>query len=132
MLYYGCFPRGRPDNKENKDKDKAMKKMMMTEDKGEAAKVEAVFEAIQRALAEGKTFEDADCYCADTISFTDFMEDGIDIHYGTIVYVYRGIGNGEAVWDIYKFGYNGEFAVSKDNEGDVAGLVNAGFGWFPF
>ena len=132
MLYYGCFPRGRPDNKENKDKDKAMKKMMMTEDKGEAAKVEAVFEAIQRALAEGKTFEDADCYCADTISITDFMEDGIDIHYGTIVYVYRGIGNGEAVWDIYKFGYNGDFAVSKDNEGDVAGLVNAGFGWFPF
>ena len=109
-----------------------MIKMMMTQSKGEAAKVEALFEAIQRTLAEGKTFVDADCYCADTISFTDFMEDGIDIPYGTIVYVYRGIGNGEAVWDIYKFGYNGEFAANKDNEGDVAGLVNSGDTWFPF
>lgn len=109
-----------------------MKKMMITEDKGEAKKVEAFFEEIQRTLAEGKTFVDADCYCEDTISFTDFMIDGIDIPYGAIVYVYRDIGNGEAVWDIYKFGYNGEFAVSKDNEGDVAGLVNAGLKWFPF
>lgn len=109
-----------------------MIKMMMTQSKGEAWKVESLFNKVKKALAEGKTFVDADCYCADTISFTDFMEGGIDIPYGTIVYVYRGIGNGEAVWDIYKFGYNGEFAVSKDNEGDVAGLVNAGDTWFPF
>lgn len=109
-----------------------MVKMMMTEDKGEAAKVEAFFNDVQKAIAEGKTFVGADCYCADTISFTDFRDGGLDIPYGTIVYVFRDIGNGEAVWDIYKFGYNGEFAASKDNEGDEAGLVNAGMDWFPF
>ena len=109
-----------------------MKKMMMTEDKGEARKVEAFFDEIQKAIADGKPYCDADCYCEETDSFTDLMENGVDIPRGAIVYVYRDIGNGEAVWDIYKFGYNGEFAASKDNEGDVAGLVNAGFGWFPF
>ena len=56
----------------------------------------------------------------------------MDIPRGAIVYVFRDIGGGEAVWDIYKFGYCGEYAVSKDNEGDVAGLVNAGLKWFPF
>ena len=109
-----------------------MKKMMMTEDKGEAAKVETLFNEVCNAREKGEPYCNAPCYCDETNSFTDFMEGGTDIPYGTIVYVYRDIGNGEAVWDIYKFGYNGEFAVSKDNEGDVAGLVNAGFGWFPF
>lgn len=109
-----------------------MVKMMMTEDKGEAAKVDAFFSEVQKAIADGKQYVDAPCYSEETDSFTDFMEGGTDIPYGTIVYVYRDIGNGEAVWDIYKFGYNGEFAANKDNEGDTAGLVNAGMDWFPF
>lgn len=109
-----------------------MKKMLMTEDKGEARKVESFFNEIQKAIADGKPYYDADCYCEDTDSFTDCMENGVDIPRGTIVYVFREIGNGEAVWDIYKFGYCGEYAESKDNEGDTAGLVNAGFDWFPF
>ena len=109
-----------------------MKKMMMTEDKGEAAKVEAFFNEVTKAIADGNGYSDADCYCDETNSFSDFTEDGVNIPYGTIVYVFRDIGGGEAVWDIYKFGCNGEFAVCKDNEGDVAGLVNAGLGWFPF
>ena len=109
-----------------------MKKMMMTETKGEAAKVEALFNEIQKVLGEGKKYSDANCYCDETDSFTTFTTDGIDIPHGTIVYVFREIGNGEAVWDIYKFGYNGEFAASKNNEGDVAGLVNSGDTWFPF
>ena len=109
-----------------------MKKMMMVEDKGEAAKVESFFEEIKKAIVDGKEYCDADCYCEETDSFSDYTIDGVSIPRGSLVYVFRDIGNGEAVWDIYKFGYNGEFAVSKDNEGDVAGLVNAGFDWFPF
>lgn len=109
-----------------------MKKMLMTEDKGEAAKVQALFEEITKAIADGKKDYDADCYCDETDTFTDFLEDGVDIPRGAIVYVFRDIGGGEAVWDIYKFGYCGEYAVSKDNEGDVAGLVNAGLKLFPF
>ena len=109
-----------------------MKKMMMTEDKGEARKVDAFYNEIQKAIADGKPYYDAVCYCEETDSFTDRMENGMDIPRGAIVYVFRDIGGGEAVWDIYKFGYCGEYSVSKDNEGDVAGLVNAGLKWFPF
>lgn len=109
-----------------------MKKMLMTETKGEAEKVQALFEEITKAIADGKKDYDANCYCDETDTFTDHLEFGVDIPRGAIVYVFRDIGGGEAVWDIYKFGYCGEYAVSKDNEGDVAGLVNAGFGWFPF
>ena len=109
-----------------------MVKMMMTEDKGEAAKVEAFFNDVQKAIGNGYDYCFADCFCDETGFFSDFIEGGLNIPYGTIVYVFRDIGNGEAVWDIYKFGYNGEFAASKDNEGDVAGLVNAGMAWFPF
>lgn len=109
-----------------------MKKMIMTETKGEAEKVQALFEEITKAIADGKKDYDADCYCDETDTFTDHLEFGVDIPRGAIVYVFRDIGGGEAVWDIYKFGYCGEYAVSKDNEGDVAGLVNAGLKWFPF
>lgn len=109
-----------------------MIKMMMTQSKGEAAKVEAFFKDILKAYADGKEYCDTDCYCEETDSFSDYTIGGVSIPRGSLVYVYRGIGNGEAVWDIYKFGYNGEFVASKDNEGDVAGLVNAGDTWFPF
>ena len=109
-----------------------MKKMLMTETKGEAEKVQALFEEITKAIADGKKDYDANCYCDETDTFTDHLEFGVDIPRGAIVYVFRDIGGGEAVWDIYKFGYHGEYAVSKDNEGDVAGLVNAGLKWFPF
>ena len=110
-----------------------MIKMMMTEDKGEARKVEALFNEIKRYRDMGILWwKNMPCYCAETDSYTDRMESGVDIPRGTIVYVFRDIGGGEAVWDIYKFGYCGEYAVSKDNEGDVAGLVNAGLRWFPF
>ena len=132
MIYYGCFPRGRYDNKDNKDKDKTMTKMMMTDDMEEAVKVEAMFNEVTKAIADGKEYSDADCYCDETNSFSDFTEDGVNIPYGTIVYVFRDIGGGEAVWDIYKFGECGKFEASKDHEGDTAGLVNAGFDWFPF
>lgn len=106
-----------------------MKKMMMTEDKGEALKVEALFNEISDARAKGEPYCNANCYCEESNSFTDFTVDGVDIPFGTLVYVYRDIGNGEAVWDIYDFG---TFKASKDNEGDTAGLVNAGFEFFPF
>ena len=109
-----------------------MTKLMIVDDKGEAAKVEALFNEIQKTMAEGKKDYDSDCYCDETDTFTDHMEFGVDIPRGAIVYYFRSIGGGEAVWDIYKFGYCGEYAVSKDNEGDLAGLVNAGFDFFPF
>ena len=109
-----------------------MKKMMMTEDKGEALKVEALFKEVTEVLNAGMKPTEATCYSTDSNSFTDFEEDGVDIPYGALVYVYRDIGNGEAVWDIYNFGNGGKFEASKDNEGDTAGLVNAGFDWFPF
>lgn len=107
-----------------------MKKMLMTEDKGEAEKVDSLFSTIYWTVANGWDATDATCYCKETDSFTD--NGGMSIPRGSLVYVYRDIGGGEAVWDIYKFGYCGEYAVSKDNEGDVAGLVNAGLKWFPF
>ena len=66
-----------------------MKKMLMTEDKGEARKVEVFFNEIQKAIADGKPYYDADCYCEETDSFTDLMEDGVDIPRGAIVYVFR-------------------------------------------
>jgi len=109
-----------------------MKKMMMTEDKGEALKVEAFFNEIKKTMEGGASYSDANCYCDETNSFTDLTVDGVDIPFGTLVYVYRDIGNGEAVWDIYNFGNGGKFEANKDNEGDTAGLVNAGFEFFPF
>ena len=109
-----------------------MKKMLMTETQGESEKVAELFKEVSECLDKGRKDISAPCYSYDTDSFTDFLSDGVDIPRGAIVYVYRDIGGGEAVWDIYKFGYCGEYAVSKDNEGDVAGLVNAGLNWFPF
>ena len=129
MIYYGCFPRGRHDNNDNKDKDKTMIKMMMVEDKEEAKKVDEIFSAIYWTIANGWKATDATSYCEETDTF---RYKDIEIPRGSIVYVFRDIGGGEAVWDIYKFGYCGEYLVSKDNEGDVAGLVNAGSSWFPF
>ena len=129
LLYYAPKPTKGNKDKDKKRKDKTMKTMMMTEDKGEALKVEAFFNEIKKSIEGGASYSDADCYCDETNSFTDLMEGGVDIPFGTLVYVYRDIGNGEAVWDIYDFG---TFKASKDNEGDVAGLVNAGFEFFPF
>lgn len=107
-----------------------MKKMLMTETKGEAEKVAELFKEVRECLDKGLQDILTPCYSDETDSF--IVEDGMDIPRGAIVYVYRDIGGGEAVWDIYKFGYCGEYAVSKDNEGDVAGLMNAGLKWFPF
>ena len=109
-----------------------MKKMMMTDVMEEAVKVEAMFNEVTKAIADGKGYSGADCYCDETDSFSDFTEGRVNIPYGTIVYVFRDIGGGEAVWDIYKFGECGKFVSNKDNEGDTAGLVNAGSDWFPF
>ena len=108
-----------------------MIKIMMTTDADEAAKVDAIFNEIKRYRDMGILWwKGMPCYCVETDSYTDHS--GVDIPRGSLVYVFRDIGGGEAVWDIYKFGYCGEYAVSKDNEGDVAGLVNAGSSWFPF
>ena len=109
-----------------------MIKMMMTQSKGEAAKVEALFTDILKAYADGKEYCDAVCYCDETDCFSDHIIGGVSIPRGSLVYVYRDIGNGEAVWDIYKFGYQGLYAVKCGCEGDVAGLVNAGSDLFPF
>ena len=73
-----------------------MKKMLMTETKGEAEKVQALFEEITKAIADGKKDYDADCYCDETDTFTDHLEFGVDIPRGAIVYVFRDIGGGEA------------------------------------
>ena len=109
-----------------------MTKLLIVEDEAEAAKVNDFFLEIQEELAKGNEPTESDCYCGDTDSFTDRLTDGVDIPRGAIVYVFREVFKGEFVWDIYKFGHGGEYAVSKDNEGDVAGLVNAGLRWFPF
>ena len=112
-----------------------MKNMMMTEDRAEAKKVEALFIEIFDSTTysvEENSFDatKASCYCKETDSFND--NGGMSIPRGSLVYVYRDIGGGEAVYDIYSFGYGDRYLVSKDNEGDIAGLVNAGSEFFPF
>lgn len=104
--------------------------MMLVEDKGEALKVETLFEKVRTELDAGRSFVDADCYSEERQAFTDFRKGGVCIPFGSLVYVYRSIGGGEAVYDVYSFGYKGKFVVETDLEGDLAGLVNSDY--FPF
>lgn len=132
-----------------------MTSMMLIEDAEEAAKVAEIFNAIRKTLDEGKDYKKAPCF--DECAYLDgrgecfsdypnsncpnpairdgyvgaFPESGlIRIPYRSLVYVYRDIGGGEAVYDIYSFGYRGKFEIETDIEGDLAGLVNSGY--FPF
>ena len=109
-----------------------MTNMILVEDKGEAAIVATFFGAVQKHIEAGRTYKDTIHYSEERNGFTDFQEGGVFIPYGSLVYVYREVGGGEAVYDAYSFGYMGVFAVSKDIEGDLAGLVNAGCKFFPF
>lgn len=108
-----------------------MKNLMFVENKGEASKVEAFFETIRAHLDAGRSYEDAVYYDEERKVFSDFTEGGVCIPYGSLVYVYRNVGGGEAVYDAYSFGYRGKFAVEKDIEGDLAGLANLGEDFFP-
>lgn len=132
-----------------------MTSMMLIEDAEEAAIVAEIFNAIRKTLDDGKDYKKAPCF--DECAYLDgrgeyfsdfpnsnypnpavkegyvgaFPESGlVRIPYGSPVYVYRSIGGGEAVYDIYSFGYRGKFEVVTDLEGDLAGLVNSDY--FPF
>ena len=134
-----------------------MTKMMLVEDKEEAAMVERLFNEIRETLLEGKSYRDARCFDTAAFmdgrceSFSDYPNEAypsaayvakvagafphgelVRIPFGSLVYVYRNVGNGEAVYDVYSFGYMGKFGVEKDVEGDLAGLVNLGSEFFPF
>ena len=134
-----------------------MTNMLLIEDKEEAAMVERLFNEIRKTLDEGKTYRDARCFDGANFidgrgeSFSDYPNENcpseahkagvagafpngelVRIPYGALVYHYRDIGNGGAVYDVYSFGHNGKFAVEKDVEGDLAGLVNLGSEFFPF
>lgn len=129
--------------------------MMLVEDAEEAAKIVELFNTIRKTIDEGKDYRKAACFdeCAFVDGrgecFTDypnsnypnpalkagyvgaFPEGGlVRIPYGSLVYVYRSIGGGEAVYDVYSFGYKGKFVAETDLEGDLAGLVNSDY--FPF
>lgn len=133
-----------------------MKNLMFVEDNDEAAKVVELFDAIRQTLDDGKDYRKAACFdeCAFIDGrgecFTDYPNDNcpnpateagyvgafphsglVRIPYGSLVYIYRDIGGGNAVYDAYSFGYRGKFAVEKDIEGDLAGLCNAGNDFFP-
>lgn len=132
-----------------------MTTMILVEDNEEAAMVEELFTKIRTTLDEGKGYRDASCF--DEAAFIDGRGEAfsdypnvncpnaaatgagdfpygslVRIPYGSLVYVYRDIGNGCAVYDVYSFGYGGRFVVTKDTEGDLAGLVNLGGEFFPF
>ena len=104
--------------------------MMLVEDKGEAIKVESFFEKVRTELEAGRSFVEADCYSEERQAFTDFMDGGVCIPFGSLVYVYRDIGGGGAAYDVYSFGYGGKFVAETNLEGDLAGLVNSDY--FPF
>lgn len=133
-----------------------MKNLMFVDTKEEAAKVEELFNTIRKTLDEGKDYRKAACF--DECAFIDgkgecfsdfpnvgcpnpaslagyvgaFPESGlVRIPFGSLVYVYRDVGNGYAVYDAYSFGYKGNFAVMKDIEGDLAGLANLRADFFP-
>lgn len=113
-----------------------MTTLMLVEDMEEAAMVEQLFNKIRTTLDEGKGYRDARCF--DGAAFVDgrgeafFLGELVRIPYGALVYVYRDVGNGDAAYDAYSFGYRGNFAVQRDVEGDLAGLVNLGSEFFPF
>lgn len=113
-----------------------MIEMMLVEDEDEAAMVERIFNEIRKTLDEGRSYRDARCF--DEAAFFDgrgeafFLGELVRIPYGALVYVYRNVGNGEAVYDVYSFGYMSQVTVEKDVEGDLAGLVNLGGEFFPF
>ena len=133
-----------------------MTTMILGEDKEEAAMVERIFNEIRETLDEGKGYRDARRFDEAAFvdgrgeSFSDYPNENcpsassvagvagafpygelVRIPYGALVYVYRDLGNGYAVYDVYSFGYGGRFAVMKDVEGDLAGLVNLGGKFFP-
>lgn len=133
-----------------------MKNLMFVDTKEEAAMVERLFDGIRKTLDEGKGYRDARCFDEAAFmdgrgeSFSDYPNDDypsaacvagvagafphgelVRIPYGSLVYVYRDIGNGWAVYDAYSFGYKGNFAVMKDIEGDLAGLANLSEDFFP-
>ena len=131
-----------------------MKTMMFVEGKEEAATVERLFDEIRKTLDEGKGYRDARCFDHANFmdgrgeAFSDYPNENclnaaatrlgafpygglVRIPHGALVYVYRDVGGGNAVYDAYSFGYKGNFAVKKDIEGDLAGLCNAGDDFFP-
>ena len=131
-----------------------MKTLMFVEGKEEAAMVAELFAKIRMTLDKGKGYRDARCFDEAAFfdgrgeAFTDYPNvkctnaaatgagdfpygSLVRIPYGSLVYVYRDIGNGEAVYDAYSFGYKGKFAVEKDIEGDLAGLANLSEDLFP-
>lgn len=133
-----------------------MKNLMFVDNKEEAAKVEELFNTIRQTLDEGKDYRKAACFdeCAFIDGrgecFSDFPNEGcpnpareagyvgafpesglVRIPYGALVYIYRDVGGGYAVYDAYSFGYRGKFAVEKDIEGDLAGLANLNADFFP-
>lgn len=134
-----------------------MVKMMLVEDMDEAAMVERLFNEIRKTLDEGRSYRDARCFDMAAYmdgrgeAFSDYPNEAypsaahaanvagafphgelVRIPYGALVYVYRDVGNGEAVYDVYSFGYMSNVTVEKDVEGDLAGLVNLGGEFFPF
>jgi hypothetical protein len=133
-----------------------MKNLMFVDTKEEAAMVERLFDGIRKTLDEGKGYRDARSFDEAAFmdgrgeSFSDYPNDDhpsaacvagvagafphgelVRIPYGSLVYVYRDIGDGWAVYDAYSFGYHGNFAVEKDIEGDLAGLANLSADFFP-
>lgn len=133
-----------------------MKNLMFVDTKEEAAKVEELFNTVRKTLDEGKDYRKAACFDVAAFmdgrgeSFTDYPNfdrpsaacvagvagafphgELVRIPYGSLVYVYRDIGNGWAAYDAYSFGYKGNFAVMKDIEGDLAGLANLSADFFP-
>ena len=133
-----------------------MTKLMFVENKEEAEMVKDLFAKIRKTLDEGKGYREAACF--DTAAFTDgrgeFFSDYpnfdcpsiayeagvvgafphgelVRIPYGALVYVYRDVGGGYAVYDAYSFGHKGNFAVKEDIEGDLAGLANLSEDFFP-
>ena len=143
-------------NKNTKERNTKMKNLMFVDTKEEAAMVERLFNEVRKTLDEGKGYRDARCFDEAAFidgrgeCFSDFPNEGcpnpareagyvgafpesgiVRIPYGALVYTYRNIGGGYAVYDAYSFGYKGNFAVKKDIEGDLAGLCNAGDDFFP-
>ena len=131
-----------------------MKTLMFVENKEEAAMVEQLFNKIRTTLDEGKGYRDARCFDGAAFmdgrgeAFSDYPNENcpnaaatgagdfpygslVRIPYGALVYVYRDVGGGYAVYDAYSFGYKGKFAEQKDIEGDLAGLANLSEDFFP-
>ena len=108
--------------------------MMFTETRAEADSVVKIFNSVFESTHEGKILENNlyyNLYYNEEGRYFDDFEGLVSIPYGALVYVYRNTEDGSGVYDVYSFGYNGKFAYSKDIEGDLAGLCNAGDDFFP-